>query len=68
MAKWIRKVKQDLTNFRISIPTCLVSELGWESCRFVIVQRVQSDKILIERCPGDRSRFGESTADSFEQD
>lgn len=53
MAKWIRKVKQDLTNFRISIPVVLVDELGWESCRFVTIEKFGDRQLLIGRMPGD---------------
>ena len=56
MARWIRKVKQDLTNFRISIPANLVAELGWESCRYVVIERLGERQLIIGRMPGDDKR------------
>lgn len=53
MAKWIRKVKHDLTSFRVSIPAVLVAELGWESCRYVVVEKILDCGIFIGRMPGD---------------
>lgn len=61
MAKWIRKVKHDLTNFRVSIPAVLISELGWESCRYVTIEKYGDGKLLIRRLPGDGKQSSDST-------
>ena len=61
MAKWIRKVKHDLTNFRISIPRVLITELGWESCRYVTIERVGDTRLIIGRLPGDEKREQEGS-------
>ena len=53
MPKWIRTVKQDLTNFRVSIPAALVTELGWESCRYVTIEKFGDRQLIIGRLPGD---------------
>lgn len=53
MPKWIRKVKHDLSAFRISIPSALIMELGWESCRYVVVEKFGDNGLLIGRMPGD---------------
>ena len=61
MAKWIRKVKQDLTNFRVSIPYVLIKRLGWESCRYVTIEDVGDNLLIIRRMPGDEKRKDEGS-------
>ena len=61
MAKWIRKVKRDKTNFRVSIPRKIVRGTGWESCEYVTVEHCIDGKIIIRRLPGDEKRECEGT-------
>ena len=55
MPKWIRKVKHDLTNFRVGIPWVLVKQLGWESCRYVTIEKVGDTRLIIGRLPDDKN-------------
>ena len=64
MAKWIRKVKHDLTSFRVSIPTVLITKLGWESCRYVTIEVGWNNQIIITRLPGDEKRGDEGSQHS----
>lgn len=68
MARWIRKVYHDLTAFRVSIPIALVDELGWESCRYVVVEKFLDRGILIGRLPGDKIRVVGGTKHKAELD
>lgn len=66
MAKWIRKVKHDLSAFRVAIPSVLITELGWESCRFVTIEAGPDECLMIRRCPGDeRSDADDPTCITF---
>jgi len=56
MAKWIRKVSLDKTNFRVSIPLHLISEMRWDTCKYVTIDPVDDDIIIIRRMPGDRNK------------
>lgn len=69
MPKYIRKVKHDLTAFRVAIPAALISELAWESCRYVTVERHGHDAIIVKRMPGDekREREGSGRVDGFDR-
>jgi len=50
MSEIKRKVTHDLTAFRVAIPTVLVARMGWESCKYVMIEDVGSDMLIIRRC------------------
>ena len=56
MAKWIRKVKKDLTALRVGIPLEVVQELGWSDCNYVTVEIYKGKSILIRRLLGDGTK------------
>jgi hypothetical protein len=60
MPKWIRKVKHDVSTFRVSVPASIVQELGWESCSYVTVESGGDGCIIIRRLPGDGTRNNDS--------
>ena len=56
MAKWIRKINHDFTADRVSIPSVLIHRLGWESCRYVTVEKGLGEYLIIRRMIGDDSK------------
>jgi len=52
MSMWKRKVKHDLYTMRVSIPAVLVKRMGWESCRYVTIEDVGDNLLIIRRWDG----------------
>ena len=50
---WIRKVKQERTAFRVSVPLNLVKELEWTDCKYVTVEIGANKSLIIRRMLGD---------------
>lgn len=59
--KWRVCVYKPWSTFVITIPTVLINELGWESCRYVTVERGWGKYLIIRRMPGDARKGDEST-------
>lgn len=68
MAKWIRKVKHDFSAFRVAIPLVLITELGWESCRFVTIEAGPDECLMIRRMIGDDGRCADGSQRAVDVD
>lgn len=57
----IIRVERVMSGYVLNIPVYFITKLGWESCRYVTIEDVGDNMLIIRRLPGDARKGDEST-------
>lgn len=64
MAKWIRKLDQNISAFRVSIPKGVIEAKGWLLEKYLVIDDSYGEFILIGRLPGDDKKHSDGKESS----